>query len=76
MAPSFIWAMIKLKDCLTIHPEGEGGSIIPFVKRKKYKEQQEYRFVVSVQFHSPKEDTFALKVSDELRNLMTPIESI
>ena len=56
--------------------EEYSGSIIPFVKRKKYKEQQEYRFVGSVQFHSPNKDTFNLKVSDEFRNLMAPIESI
>ena len=57
-------------------PEERGGSIVPFVKLKKYREQQEYRFVVSVQFHSPNKDTFYLKVSDELRNMMAPVENV
>ena len=57
-------------------PKGHGGDIIPFLKRKKYEEQQEYRFVIRVRYHSPNKDTFYLKVSDELRNLMAPIESI
>ena len=66
----------KRERLLNNPPEERDGSIVPFVKPKKYKEQQEYRFVVSVQFHSPNKSTFYLKVSDELRNLMAPIESI
>ena len=66
----------KIERLLSNPPGENGGSIVPFVKRKKYKEQQEYRFLVSVQFHSPNKDTFNLKVSDEFRNLMAPIESI
>lgn len=34
---------------------------------------QEYRFVVSVQWHSPAEDILDLQVSDKLRNLMSSI---
>ena len=66
----------KIEKLLNNPPEENGGSIIPFVKRKKYKEQQEYRFLISVQFHSPKQDTFYLKVSDELKNLMAPEASV
>ena len=66
----------KIERLLNDYSEEHSGSIVPFVKRKKYQEQQEYRFVVSVQFHSPNEDTFYLKVSDELRSLMAPIGSI
>ena len=57
-------------------PKGNGAAIIPFVKRRKYKEQQEYRFVVSINCYSPNKDTFYLKVSDELRNLMAPMENV
>ena len=63
----------KRERLLNDYSEEHSGSIIPFVKHKKYKEQQEYKFVVSVQFHSPNKDTFNLKVSDELRNLMSPL---
>ena len=63
----------KIERLLNNYSEERSGSIVPFVKRKKYKEQQEYRFVVSVQFHSPNKDTFNLKVSDAFRNLMAPI---
>ena len=66
----------KIERLLNNYSEEHSGSIVPFVKRKKYKEQREYRFLVSVQFHSPNKDTFNLKVSDDLRNLMAPIESI
>ena len=48
-------------------------NIIPFVKSEEYREQQEYRFLVRVSGYSPNEDLFYLKVSDELRNLMSPI---
>ena len=65
------------RERLLNNPPGEnGGSIVPFVKPKKYKEQQEYRFLVSVEHHSPKEDTFCLKVSEEIKNLMEPIENV
>ena len=63
----------KIERLLNNYSEEHSGSIVPFVKRKKYKEQQEYRFVVSVQFHSPNKDTFNLKVSDAFRNLMALI---
>ena len=53
-----------------------GGGIIPFVKREKYKEQQEYRFLVRVWGYRPNKDRFYLKVSDGVRNMMTPVEDI
>ena len=65
----------KIQEFMNNIPNVEGGSIIPFVKRKKYENQQEYRFVVSVQWHSPTEDILDLQVSDDLRKLMSPIES-
>ena len=64
----------KIQEYMNNIPNVEGGSIIPFVKREKYENQQEYRFVVSVQWHSPNEDILDLQVSDEIRNLMSPIE--
>lgn len=64
----------KIQKSMNNIPNVEGGSIIPFVKRKKYKNQQEYRFVVSVQWHSPTEDILDLQVSDYLRDFMSPIE--
>ena len=56
-------------------PNEVAADFLPFVKRKKYKEQQEYRFLISVNFHTPKNDILYLKVSDELRNLMAPERS-
>ena len=64
----------KRERLLNNPPRENAGSVVPFVKLKKYKEQQEYRFLVSVQHHSPTEDTFCLKVSEEIKNLMEPIE--
>ena len=64
----------KIQEFMNTIPNVKGGGIIPFVKRKKYESQQEYRFVVNVQWHSPNEDILDLQVSDDLRNLMSPIE--
>lgn len=64
----------EIEEYMNNIPNVEGGSIIPFVKRKKYENQQEYRFVVSVQWHSPNEDILDLQVSDNLINLMVPVE--
>ena len=66
----------KIERLLNKYSEEHSGSIVPFVKRKMYKEQKEYRFLISVQFHSPKQDTFYLKVSDDLKNLMVPEDSV
>ena len=54
-------------------PEFQKSSILPFIKQSDYAEQQEYRFVISVQHHTPVTDTLYLTVSDELRRLMSPL---
>ena len=54
-------------------PELHAASVVPFVKQIHYAEQQEYRFVISVQFHSPRNSKFRLGVSNELRSLMTSL---
>ncbi|MYK25306.1 hypothetical protein F4054_23940 [Candidatus Poribacteria bacterium] len=64
----------RIQELMINIPNLEAGGIIPFVKREQYKNQQEYRFVVSVQWHSPPEDILDIQVSDDLRKLMSPIE--
>lgn len=51
--------------------EANGANIIPFVKREKYKEQQEYRFLVRVHGLIIDKTEFYLKVSEDLRKLMS-----
>ena len=46
-----------------------GGDVALFIKRNRYKGQQEYRFTLKVASYTPKEDVLYLKVSEELRNL-------
>ncbi len=59
--------------------DSDSDNILPFLKRTEYQGQQEYRFVISVQFQrianhkDEKNQTFFLKVSGKLRNLMTPL---
>ena len=50
-----------------------GNIVVLFVKDKKYQEQQEYRFVVDVNFHGPSENEIFLKVSDGLKTFMSPL---
>ncbi len=50
-----------------------GNRVALYVKDKKYEVQQEYRFVVSVKFHSPSEKAIYLKVSEDLRRFMAPL---
>ena len=66
----------QIETLFNNYSEEHRGSLVPFVKRKRYREQQEYRFVVSVRFHSPNKDTFCLRVTDRLRNLMAPVEDM
>lgn len=47
--------------------------IMYFVKNKKHEVQQEYRFVVEIMFHSPYKNKYLLKVSDDLRELMSHV---
>ena len=63
----------EIKKTINNVPDDHGGAIVPFLKRKKYKEQREYRFVIRVRYHSPNKDNFYLNVSDKLRKLMAPI---
>ena len=58
----------KIQEFMNNISKVEGGSIIPFVKRKKYKTHQEYRMVVNVQWHSTTED-----ILDLLTRLKTKI---
>lgn len=44
------------------------GEVLPFVKRRKYVGQREYRFVVEV-IGEPKEPNFLMEITDELRGL-------
>ncbi len=50
-----------------------GNKVVLFVKDREYEVQQEYRFVVSVNFHSPKEKAIYLKVSEDLKRFMSPL---
>ena len=52
-------------NCFPIERRGE---VIPFVKRRKYAGQWEYRFVVEI-IGEPKETEFLMEVTDELRSL-------
>ena len=42
--------------------------MVPFVKRRKFAGQREYRFVVEV-IDEPKEKEFVMEITDELRSL-------
>ena len=66
----------KIAPFIARVPNDARANILPFVKQKNYQEQQEYRFVVLVRFHTPIKETFNLKVTNELRLLMTPIENV
>lgn len=50
-----------------------GDKVVLFVKDRKYEVQQEYRFVVSVNFHSPSEKAICLKASEDLKRFMSPL---
>ena len=49
-------------------PEDEQAAVAPFVKRDQFSHQKEYRFTVSIH-GEPKEPTFYLPISTELRHL-------
>lgn len=65
----------KIQEVLNKIPNVYVGSIIPFVKQEKYENQQEYRFVVSVQWHRQTENILDLPVSNDLRKLLSPIDN-
>ena len=64
----------RIEEYITSFPKEYRGDIIPFVKRSKYADQSEYRFLVCIQFYSPNEEVFHLRVSDDLIGLMQPFE--
>lgn len=47
------------------------GPVGPFVKRRTYGGQREYRFVVTL-IGEPKETEFLMEITDELRSLAVP----
>ena len=63
----------EIEEIVKEDSELKPASVLPFVKRKKYKEQQEYRFIISIQGHILDKKEFYLKVSADLRNLMSEI---
>ena len=69
----FINVAVKRVRGITGCPSEEETTIALFLKDPKYEVQQEYRFVVRVPFHSPSEDRFIFKVSEELKKFMSPI---
>ena len=60
-------------NCASERIERIGNLVVLFVKDKKYEVQQEYRFVVSVNFHSPVGKEILLTVSDDLKKFMSPL---
>ncbi|MCG8621275.1 MAG: hypothetical protein MJE68_04620, partial [Proteobacteria bacterium] len=50
------------------HDEVQMEDIGPFIKRKQFEEQQEYRFLIQIPGDTVKQDFFSLKISDELRD--------
>ena len=63
----------KKQEFINYASERTDLPVILFVKDLKYKLQQEYRFVIKVAGHSPKNDKFFLKVSEDIRKLMLPM---
>ena len=61
----------KAQEFINYASEKSDAPVVLFVKDKKYEVQQEYRFVVRVPFHSPTGEKFLLKVSEELKKLMS-----
>ena len=55
-------------EMIEAFPEDNRGVVAPFVKREKFSHQREYRFTVLIN-GEPKEPTFSLPISTELRHL-------
>ena len=55
-------------EMIEAFPEHTRGVVVPFVKREKFSHQREYRFTVLIN-GKPKEPTFSLPISTELRHL-------
>ena len=65
--------LIKGEKCEDILEYEIGKQVMFFVKDKEYEVQQEYRFVVSINSHSPRERAIYLKVSEDLKRFMSPL---
>ena len=63
----------EIEEVVRKYSEVKASDIIPFVKRKRYKEQQEYRFIVSIQGHIFDKQELYLEISPELRNFVLPV---
>ena len=63
----------KKQEFINYASERTDLPVILFVKDLKYELQQEYRFLIKVAGHSPKEDKFYLNVSEDIRKLMLPV---
>lgn len=63
----------ETQEFINYASEESDAPVLLFVKNKKYEVQQEYRFVVRVPFHSPTDEKFLLKVSEELKKLMSRV---
>ena len=61
----------EIREVVKKYGEVKGGDVIPFVKREKFKNQREYRFIVSIQGHILDKKEFYLKISPELRDLVS-----
>ena len=55
-------------EMIEAFPEDKRGAVVPFVKREQFSHQREYRFTVLIR-GAPKEPTFSLPISTELRHL-------
>ena len=71
--PVIYLAKEKQQEFINYASERTNLPVILFVKDLEYELQQEYRFVVKVAGHKPKEDKFYLEVSEDLRKLMLPV---
>ena len=63
----------KIEEIVREDSQVKGPGVIPFVKRERYKDQQEYRFIVSIQGHILDKKEFYLEISADLRNLVSPM---
>lgn len=63
----------KIGEIVKRMSDEEQAGIIPFIKREKYKEQQEYRFLVHICGYILDETELYLKISSNLRNLVSRV---
>lgn len=63
----------KAQEFINYASEKSDVPLVLFVKDKKYEVQQEYRFIVTIPFHSPNNKKFLLEVSDDLKKFMSRV---